>query len=321
MLREALLFRFKLWHVRWRGRCSPGGAIVLTYHSVARRAHDPFQLAISPDVFRQQMEWLRDHCQPVPLCELDNLRLRGKGQRWVAVTFDDGYRDNLTAALPILRALSIPATVFVTTRALEQQQTFWWERWTQLEREAPADRWPLFPWQARMQRKGLPQARLHSGARWLRALLPEVREAWLGREQLELGVRFPEEVAPLSIPELQQLATHPLIEVGAHTVHHSPLTALPPEMLRDEVERSKETLEGWLQRPVHSFSYPFGGPLDHSAATEVTLGHQVGFYRACINYPGLYNEHQSQLAIPRFQVAAGDPAGFGAWVERLFTYG
>jgi len=77
---------------------------ILTYHSIGLRDHD---MNVRPDPFRRQMEWLACHAEVITLADAADPK------PGVAVTFDDGYRDNLLNAAPILRELDIPATVFI----------------------------------------------------------------------------------------------------------------------------------------------------------------------------------------------------------------
>ncbi|MBN2311374.1 MAG: polysaccharide deacetylase family protein [Candidatus Hydrogenedentes bacterium] len=93
--------------VRTAGGLAPrrgGDSRILTYHSVGSREHE---MNVSVEAFRAQMAWLAEHCRPIPLAEA------AQAAPGVAVTFDDGYRDNLTHAAPVLHEFGIPATVFV----------------------------------------------------------------------------------------------------------------------------------------------------------------------------------------------------------------
>ncbi|MCC6694159.1 MAG: polysaccharide deacetylase family protein [Candidatus Hydrogenedentes bacterium] len=82
---------------------------ILTYHSVGTRDHE---MNVTPKCFCEQMEWLAAECTVITLAEA------AQGHAGVAVTFDDGYRDNLTEAAPILRRLGIPATLFAVAGRL-----------------------------------------------------------------------------------------------------------------------------------------------------------------------------------------------------------
>lgn len=82
---------------------------VLVYHTINEVAGEPdCPEMITPARFEQQLDWLSRRRQVVPL--IDTL---SNQSRLVALTFDDGYRDNLTTALPLLEKYSLPATVFV----------------------------------------------------------------------------------------------------------------------------------------------------------------------------------------------------------------
>lgn len=82
---------------------------VLTYHSVGHRDH---AMNVLPQAFTQQMQWLAGHHRVI------SPTAAAKGENGVAITFDDGYRDNLTNAAPVLSRLEIPATVFIVTGKL-----------------------------------------------------------------------------------------------------------------------------------------------------------------------------------------------------------
>lgn len=89
--------------------CFGQPVVVLTYHRVAVLRDDPEQLAVSSDRFRRQLEFLRSN---YPILRFDEPW--GKPERMsFVITFDDGYADNLTAALPILREFDCPAAFFI----------------------------------------------------------------------------------------------------------------------------------------------------------------------------------------------------------------
>jgi peptidoglycan/xylan/chitin deacetylase (PgdA/CDA1 family) len=87
---------------------------VAMYHSVGDCADDPYRLTVTPERLDRQLGWLRERgLRGVSVAELLAARARGGGRDLVALTFDDGYADFLTHALPVLRRHSCTATLFV----------------------------------------------------------------------------------------------------------------------------------------------------------------------------------------------------------------
>jgi peptidoglycan/xylan/chitin deacetylase (PgdA/CDA1 family) len=95
------------------------GVRVLMYHRVFPRA-DYDQLTVTPERFAEQMQWLSQHFEVVSLSDAVSGLGQGNGRQRVAITFDDGYRDNLQHALPVLQRLRLPATIFITTSFCSQ---------------------------------------------------------------------------------------------------------------------------------------------------------------------------------------------------------
>jgi peptidoglycan/xylan/chitin deacetylase (PgdA/CDA1 family) len=130
----------KLESVRWilsqlvqRCRMLRGDLAVLTYHRVCPAEDHAFLQRggvpwISPGTFRAQIEFLAAHDFRVLSIEeaLERLGRRERlPPRTLAITFDDGYRDNLEHAAPVLRDLDWPATFFLATALLERRALIW----------------------------------------------------------------------------------------------------------------------------------------------------------------------------------------------------
>src|SRR4051794_10902572 len=102
------------------------GVRLLGYHRVTPELDE---LALRPDAFRAHMQAIVEAgVQPVSLARTAELLRDGTAGQHVAVTFDDGYRDNLEYALPVLRELGIPATIFVSTAVTAGRSRFSWYR-------------------------------------------------------------------------------------------------------------------------------------------------------------------------------------------------
>jgi peptidoglycan/xylan/chitin deacetylase (PgdA/CDA1 family) len=209
-----------------------------------------------------------------PLGELVEGR---QADRSVAVTFDDGYADNLSEALPLAARQGIPLTVFIAAGPVLDGEGFWWDQLA--ARSAPAER-----------------ERLHSR---LKGLPAEERRRAL--EQIGTAPADDDAGRPLTPEELHSLAAQPGVEIGAHTVSHPCLAALSVDEQRHEMLHSRERLEGALGRPVPFLAYPFGKPGDVSAET-VRLARDAGFQAAFTTIPGRIVPSSPRLALPRLTV-------------------
>lgn len=96
------------------GRPAGGVPWVAMYHSVGDCSDDPYRVTITPERLAGQLAWLRRRgLRGVSVAELLAARARGGGRDLVGLTFDDGYADFLTGALPVLTAHGCTATLFV----------------------------------------------------------------------------------------------------------------------------------------------------------------------------------------------------------------
>jgi peptidoglycan/xylan/chitin deacetylase (PgdA/CDA1 family) len=122
------LHRIQAARARRRGYRSTdpwsSGVRVLCYHRVSTD-HD--ELSVTPTAFRAQMELtLRAGAKPVTLDAAVDRLDEGAPGRHVCVTFDDGYHDNLDNAIPVLRELGIPATIFVPSAVIDGTAPVYW---------------------------------------------------------------------------------------------------------------------------------------------------------------------------------------------------
>jgi peptidoglycan/xylan/chitin deacetylase (PgdA/CDA1 family) len=129
-------------------------------------------------------------------------------------------------------------------------------------------------------------------------------------------------MAPLATPparvvspdELRRLAAQPGIDIGAHTVSHACLAALPPHAQQLEIAGSREQLEAWLGAPPRAFAYPFGTRRDFDDHC-VRCTREAGFTHACANFPGRVRPDCDPFRLPRMIVRDWDVENFAAHVE------
>lgn len=276
--------------------------VVLLYHRVGTLAEDPQMLAVTPENFRQQLRYLRER-YPILRFEDD---WSGISRPSVAITFDDGYADNLHEALPILEEVGVPATFFVTSGYVGSSREFWWDDLERIIGGTPSlpERFSLddrdfgrnWPTGTAAERETLFR-QLHP---LMKKLTPERRDGWL--EQLRRWAAVSEQGRgthrSLTQEELRRLAASFWVTIGAHTVTHTPLSSLTPERQREEIVRSRHDLEEWLGRPVPVFSYPFGARCDYDRAS-VRICREAGFARVAANVAGQAHRWTDPLQVPR----------------------
>jgi peptidoglycan/xylan/chitin deacetylase (PgdA/CDA1 family) len=295
--------------------------LVLLYHRVTSLARDPQRLAVSPENFRRQLEWLKSHYRVLRFDE----DWRSARRPAVVVTFDDGYADNAREALPIAEEAGVPVTFFISTGSLGSNREFWWDEIERCLDVAPASA-RHFELPAAAGKRMLPavtnqdRAALYDVLHPLFKAMPvAARERALEalRGWAKTGEAGRESHRPLAIAELRALAASPWVTIGAHSVNHAPLACLSSEAQREEIETSRDQLQHWIGRPVRVFSYPFGGRADYDRRS-VALCRAAGFQKAAINVPASWHRWHGDLEIPRRLVRDWDLPEFQARVQSMF---
>jgi len=240
----------------------------------------------------------------------------------VAVTFDDGYADNLYAAEPVLADAGVPATLFLKTNTPEEGHSFWWDELealifgARLEQGYCIDigekRFEIAP------SRDSENDRSHAGWRawdvtqnerekiyfelWceIKHLRYAHRRAVIDELRGALGpVPEPGDKRPMTQAEIQGIAARGLFEIGAHTVTHPALTMLTRQDCLSEMIQSKVECERILGRAVSGLSYPYGD-MDENVRQAAR---DAGFSWACSAEPRpISGPTEDTYALPRYQV-------------------
>lgn len=286
--------------------------LVLMYHRIADTYPDPWDLAVSPANFAAQLEVIKRLGATSTFGDLAKDGLVSSTQaRTFAVTMDDGYRDNLTNALPLLEAADVPATVFVTTGTIGTGREFWWDA---LARIFLGD----LPLPERL-RIGFASGNLDlsiapAGPKGLAARRTALMKVWqklrlLPAEGIEEHLQELADWAgvsragatsdhPMDEGELRRFAASPLIEIGGHTVSHPVLPMLGIEDALREIRQGRDALRDWTGQEITSFAYPFGA--HDSLSVRFVL--EAGFSQACTVMPGVTTSRTDRFRVPRLQV-------------------
>lgn len=277
------------------------GLMVLIYHRVLP-APDPM-LPDVPDagMFATQMSVISRYFRVAPLRQaLDELQQGRLPAPTVAVTFDDGYADNLEVALPVLQRFDVPATVFVAPGFLDGGLMFN-DAITEIFRQAPAGLFDLQPF-------GLGSWQLDDWAGRRRAAnkvtlqikyqtLAE-RQSLIARLAQHAGATLPDRLM-LSSEQLRRLNQAELIDIGAHTVNHPILARLDDAAAETEIRASKAQLEQLLGESVELFAYPNGKPGADYLPQHVLQVKRAGFRYALSTSEGVARNRNALFEVPR----------------------
>jgi peptidoglycan/xylan/chitin deacetylase (PgdA/CDA1 family) len=279
--------------------------IALTFHRVSKLPGDiePFDScpAVPVNFFRECLWYLIHRYDVVALTEL--VQRKGKSRRpRVAVTFDDGWRDNFDLAFEVLQKYRVPATIFMTAGKLGGSQPFWQQRLGYFFRSAQehpgsALDVTLRTFTGASQSGPLNRDCYVSTVRKWKKLLQSEIDAFL--DDLErLCPEIPEcRRLFLNEAELRELSRN-AVAIGSHTMTHRILTREGSEVVDWELRESKAVLEKITGDEVRLLSYPNGecSPAIEQKATK------LGYHVACTTIEGPINGETQVTSVPRIDI-------------------
>jgi peptidoglycan/xylan/chitin deacetylase (PgdA/CDA1 family) len=302
------------------------GYSVVNYHGVIPSSYsssDDFidGNLVPPEVFRQQLQFLKAHYHVIHPEDFRAWIERGTQlpPRSVLLTCDDGLVNTLTDMLPVLQSESIPCLFFVTAASCSDTPgMLWYDELYLLMRLRPPDAPDLLP-----SELGAPsssadsfQSRWWSTVRRASRLDAKTRAEWMDLVRSDLVrmdlLRSQSSPAPdflsgrrwrlLNISELRQLAGAGMI-IGAHTRSHPVLSLCSEDEARREIQQSKSELEAALRLPVWAFAYPFGNPSTISER-ELRLAQDAAFTCAFLNVERWGLNRSNPFALSRVHVTS-----------------
>lgn len=297
--------------------------LCLLYHRVNIKKDNFYDLTVSPERFEQQIKFLKDNYK----CLRFEDAWKDVETPSVVITFDDGYADNLTFALPILERYQMPATIFIATGNIDTQFEFWWDDLTRMftQKETYPDKFTLddelfrYTWETDTEEKRFELAKT---IRWLLRMEPElcVREQWFKqiREWADVDTKGREECYSLSAEQLKVLADSAVITVGAHTVNHISLGAMNKEQQETEIVKSIQQLKEYTGRVPTVFSYPFGSKMDFNNDT-IDICQRNGIIKAATTTQKIWNPNFNSFQIPRITIRDWEQDDFRKNLELIWS--
>jgi peptidoglycan/xylan/chitin deacetylase (PgdA/CDA1 family) len=295
------------WNARRLAERDLGGVYVLSYHGVVGRITDPRLQRNLHEMaaFRRQVALLK-RLRTVSLEDLGSW-LRGEarvvGGATVAVTFDDGYANNVEAA-SMLRDAGVPCSIFIVTDAVTTGRPIWTVELALLLLRGDAARvgalgaaWPLTTREQREESFQTVRTRmkqLPSAAR--RGEMETIRGQFAAGEIERLLEAHPE-FRPLTWEMVRSLAASG-VRIASHGVmhelHHA---AQPPDVREHELTASKRVIEDRTGSPCRQFAFPNGERVTESGLELAAAGYELGF----TTRSGLVRTGADPFALPRIE--------------------
>jgi peptidoglycan/xylan/chitin deacetylase (PgdA/CDA1 family) len=295
---------------------------IVAYHRVSQsdRGSDPWNLCVDEAVFDEQLATLRRVGAVVPLhvaIQAAPWRRTVARRPRFAITFDDGYVDNLHTAVAALERHDVSATVFVAT-GLVDRDAFWWDVLADLVFSSGASPDHLRDSAVRADVLSGDESpasdhlhALHDRIYWslVERSIERIDDA-LSALADDVGVPSPRPAQrPMTTDELSRLAAHPLVTIGAHTVTHPRLTCLSPDAIRREIVTCNRRLDELFGPHERVFAYPYG----NTNAAVAAIARSCGFRHAVTTDPRWVAIRDEPMLIPRLD-PSGD-IGIAGWTR------
>jgi len=242
-----------------------GKGAVLCYHRVlphklvVNDCSPEKNLVISENCLENHLNFLKNNYKVVSMDKMHSHLLGDSCEFLIAITFDDGYKDNLHYALPLLEKYELPATISITTRFPEGDNWMWWYELEDLIlNEKSLDiNFRNLKLNASIKTKNLKSIAYSKIRKWIineKEIIQKQFLTYLTKNK----VRKNYSNITLNWEEILFLDSHKLINIGAHSHNHSNLKILDAnEVLRD-LSHCKILIEKYLKHPIKHFAYPYG---------------------------------------------------------------
>jgi len=227
--------------------------LIVMYHGVCESPSGslgPWEYAVSPSDFEEQIEQLSDSYEVV---SLDKAMEADISEDLAVVTFDDGYKNNLTNAVPILERYDMPATFYISTSFVNGKLPYEYVVADAVLTENSID--ITLDGNQIHEKLESTSSRLTAfqKVKRLAKTSPEVRRDIFRKLPSGEG-----ELSMLEPDDIRELDSHPLMTVGAHGHRHLPLASVSESTMENEIDQCTAAIEEILGHTVSHFSYPYG---------------------------------------------------------------
>jgi peptidoglycan/xylan/chitin deacetylase (PgdA/CDA1 family) len=290
-------------------RLNKNRRIILCYHGVVPTPDFSINgRHLSVTQLEQHFAYLKKNFDVIPVQNLfEQKKCSYTGKPKVAITFDDGFKNNWQYALPLLEKYEIPASFYITTSCLKDRSFLTWADTLELLiRYTSQNRWEVGDFSAQKNERGS-WVISNSNESIFDALKKMGSERDVLIEQLKVKYNFqglvkkaqPAIVEMLSAEDLKQFASSPFVTIGSHTHRHYNLANIDPELAMVELTHSREQLEEILGRSVDTIAFPDGSYNNLVKKMSIDAGYR---YLLAVSYKE--NSDKNDLSIlPRFTIS------------------
>ena len=291
------------------------------YHRIADESFDPWGLAVSPENFGSQVEWLAANRTILSLVEFAQLHREGRlPPNSVAITFDDGYASVIADAVPLLEDAKAPATVFIPADLVARGTAFWWDELKSIVLETPhaslefegsvmlGDRKPADDhWAPDDPPRTQRQQAFYVIWEQLKPRAPAAIDKAMARLREQAGCDVSGQTPRLV--DTDELRRRPaLLDVGSHALTHPSLPRLPSEDKAREIRESVARCEAVSGSRPTTFAFPFGDNDPESLA----MVRDAGFDCACTTEATFVTSRTDPFRLPRLAIPNCDAAGLAS---------
>lgn len=289
---------------------------VLIYHEVLKDSDEIAAWTVERESdFIRQLDYLSSRFDIISVEEAltiaggNKSRSRSSIRPKIAITLDDGWSGNYGVMLPIIKSRKIPVTIFVATGTVQDQLPYWDTVLISAFQKKASWKLDLTPFtlgEYVIDRQGSERwEQIYRLLLALKSLSPDMRKEAL--EKIYSGLSQEDSpgqgvLKPLSVEELRELASSPLVTIGAHSHCHSLLSQLDSGKLAESIATSKRLLETWTRKQVRYFAYPHG---NYDGKVIAALK-DAGFECAFTTSPAPWGKKDSFYEIPRIGVGRFD---------------
>lgn len=298
-----------------------GKGLSLMYHEVLPDDEGlPAWTVVKETCFREQIIFMKQHFDIVTIDEAiartyDQTCYR---KPYIAITFDDGYKGNYSCVLPIIEELGVPITVYVSSGAIEKEESHWYDKIISLlDNDIPLTvdltdyklgEYKLGVGNSEREKWSLMQSLLTA----MKKIDPVEREKIVERICDQATCDDSNQLKLMTVAELKSLASSDLVTIGGHSHCHNILTQLTDQEINVSLQENRKLLQQWTSGDINHFAYP-NGDFNNKV---IDLVKKNGFLSAVTVRTGYWSAEKNPMMLPRFGVGRFD--SFGLFKRFLF---